>query len=68
MLLGDDREIADLDDPTERSFVVVDVANSRIESIEAYRGPGFTLTDRVERSGLPEQIGLTDLPIRRDDL
>ena len=68
MLLGDEREIEDLDDPTERSFVVIEITDGRIEAIDAYRWPAFSEVDRVERASLPEQIGLTDLPIRRDDL
>ncbi|MBN1944988.1 MAG: metallophosphoesterase [Bradymonadales bacterium] len=68
VLLGDDRQIADTDDPTERSFTLIEVAQDRILTVEAYRGPGFGPTDRVWRSSLPERVGLETMLIQRDDL
>jgi predicted MPP superfamily phosphohydrolase len=66
-LIGEEREI-DTDDPTERSFVVIDVDDGEIVSLEAYRGPEFGPADRIDRADLPPRIGVESLPIVRDDL
>lgn len=67
VLIGEDREI-DIEDPTERSFVVIEVDDGEIVSLEAFRGPEFGPADRIDRAQLPARAGLESLPIVRDDL
>ena len=65
-IIGDSRVIEDIDDPTERSFVIIEVSTQGITSIEAYRGPDFTAV--VPRSHVPERIGAEAHPVVRDDI
>lgn len=63
VLLGDDRTIEDLDDPTERSFVMVTLSGEQVEVIEAFRGPEFR--ERVELEQLPDAVGTDELRVVR---
>lgn len=67
VLIGDTRMIEDPDDPTERSFVVIELRDGQVESIEAYHGPDFSAEDVVLRDVLPTSIGEGDSRIIRDD-
>jgi 3',5'-cyclic AMP phosphodiesterase CpdA len=65
VLLGEEREIEDLDDPRERSFVLLELDRSGVRSVNAFRGPGFGPSERIDPSSLPERVGLEELPIER---
>jgi len=66
-LLGHDRPIEDLDDPEERSFVVLDIVDGQIAALAAYRGPDFTLADRIDIDALPDAVGEGPLRMTRDE-
>jgi hypothetical protein len=66
-LIGDERPL-ETDDPTERSFVVIEVEGTAIASVEAYHGPGFGAGERVDPSVLPAEVGWDDVRVIRWDL
>ena len=67
-LIGEERRIADIEDPRERSLTWIQVDSDGQLRIEAFRGPDFGAEDRIERQSLPPAIGIEGMWIRRDDV
>ncbi len=65
VLLGDERTIDDTDDPTERSFLLLEVTQEGVSQFRALRGPDFT--ESIDLDSLPGRVGSGDTTLERDD-
>ncbi|MBA2660870.1 MAG: metallophosphoesterase [Bradymonadaceae bacterium] len=60
------RRLVGTEEPSDQSVTVLRISKRGIESLEAYKGPGFA--GKVERTDLPETLNRGAWRIVRDDL